>query len=113
MSKQRPATVKASKLAAFLEKHTNQPVNVAIHKKGITLDIQGEIHTHDHEFWITNGSAKTIIRLKPGGNWLSRIVNWPDHDYEMSVTIMLSGDTVASLSFPMRSNEKLPCQLSK
>lgn len=113
MSKQRPATVKASKFAAFLEKHTNKPVNVAIHKKGIKLDIQGEIHTHDHEFWITNGDAKTIIQLKPGGSWFSRILSWPDHDYEMSVTIILSGETIASLSFPVRSNEKLPCQLSK
>lgn len=113
MSKQRPTTVKASKLAAFLEKHTNEPVNVAIHKKGITLDIHGEIHTHDNQFWITNGNAKTIIQLKPGGSWFSRIFSWPDHDYDMSVTIMVSGDTVASLTFPVKSNEKLPCQLSK
>ncbi len=113
VSKHQQTTVKASKLTAFLEKHTNKPVSVAIHKKGMKLDIQGEIHTHDNQFWITNGNAKTILHLKPGGNWLSRILSWPDHDYEMSVTIMLSGETVASLTFPMRSNEKLPCQLPK
>ena len=110
MSNKKNVTVKAAHLADFLEKHTNKPVSMAIEKKGFRLNIQGEIHTHDDQFWIVNGNAKTILHMKPLGNWFSRMLAWPDHYYQVSVTVTLAGETVASLSMPIKSSEKLPCQ---
>ena len=103
--------IKAAKLSSFLERHTNKPVCMTIKKKDIQLDIQGDIHRHDNQFWITKGNAKTIIEMKPTGGVFSRLINWPDKNYRVSVSITLGGDTIATMTIPMRSNEKLPCQL--
>ena len=113
VSNKKDMTVKAANLASFLEKHTNAPVSMTLEKKGIRLNIQGEIHTHDDQFWIINGNAKTILHIKPLGNWFSRMFSWPDIQYHVSVTVTLAGETVASLSMPIKSNDKLPCQLQE
>ena len=111
--KTKPQEIKAAKLSSFLERHTNKPVHVTIKKKDLHLDIQGEIHRHDHQFWITKGNAKTVIEMTPSGGVFSRLINWPDKNYRVSVSIILSGETVATLTIPMRSNEKLPCQIEE
>ena len=100
-------TIKASKLVSFLEKHKHEPVNFSISKKDIQLNVRGEVHKHDEQFWITSGEAKTIVELKQAGSWLSKLLNWPDKDYHASVTIMLSGETIAKINIPMHSKEKL------
>lgn len=109
--KTKERVLRVSRLPSFFNKHTNKSVHVSIKNKHVQLTIQGEVHKHDEQYWITRGSAKTVIEMKRSGKRLSRLLNWPDKSYDVTITIMLAGETVASMTVPMRSKEKLPCHL--
>ncbi len=103
--------IKAARLPSFLDKNRNKAVNVSIAQKQMQLNIHGEVHKHDDQFWITQGNAKTIIEMKQTGGLLSRLMSWPDKRYNVLVTIIVGGETVANMTLPMRSNDKLPCRI--
>lgn len=103
--------IKAAKLSSFLNKHRNKSVNVSIAQKNMQVNIHGEVHRHDDQFWITQGNAKTIVEMKQTGGFLSRLMSWPDKRYNVSVTILMGGETVASMTLPMRSKDTLPCKI--
>ncbi|PIE35999.1 hypothetical protein CSA56_01660 [candidate division KSB3 bacterium] len=109
--KRKEKTIKASKLGMFLSSNTNKPVQVHIQHKQVDLTIQGDVHKHDHQYWITRENAMTIVELKQRGTWLSRLLAWPDKNYDMSVTITLDGETVAAMTLPLDSKQKLPCTI--
>jgi len=104
-------TIRASKLRTFFESNTNKPVQVHFKQKQIDLTIRGEVHKHDDQYWITQDNAMTIVDVKQQGSRLSRFFSWPDKKYHVSVTITLGGETLANLTLPMRSKDKLPCSI--
>lgn len=109
--KAKEQAIKAVKLSSFLNKHRNKSVNVSIVQKNMQVNIHGEVHRHDDQFWITQGNAKTIVEMKQRGGFLSRLMSWPDKRYNISVTIILGGETVASMTLPIRSKDKLPYKI--
>ena len=109
--KAKEKAIKATKLSAFLDKNRNKSVNVNIAQKNTKLNIHGEVHKHDDQFWITQGNAKTIVEMKQRGGLLSRLMSWPDKRYNVSVTILVGGETVANMTLPIRSKDKLPCRV--
>ncbi|PIE29736.1 hypothetical protein CSA57_06685 [candidate division KSB3 bacterium] len=104
-------SIKVAKLSSFLKKHRNKSVNVSITQKNMCVNIHGEVHRHDNQFWITQGSARTILEMTQRGGFLSKLLSWPDKRYNLSVTITLSGETVADMTLPMRSQDKLPFKI--